>query len=52
MHRKAAMVALQRVRENIAEQFRLAAHEKRFSDMVIEREIPTIGFPSVSIFHY
>ena len=43
-NRKAASLALQRVREKIAEQFRLAAHEKQYGDMVIERELPTLGY--------
>ncbi|XP_064626685.1 coiled-coil and C2 domain-containing protein 2A-like isoform X3 [Lineus longissimus] len=42
-HRAAVTRFMQRVRESVMQRFRILAHQKQFSDMVSEEEVPQIG---------
>ncbi|XP_067678650.1 coiled-coil and C2 domain-containing protein 2A-like [Haliotis asinina] len=48
-HRAAVSKFMQRVREQVMQRFRMAAHSKRLEDMVVEDVVPNIGSLFVSL---
>ncbi|XP_013408980.1 coiled-coil and C2 domain-containing protein 2A-like isoform X3 [Lingula anatina] len=48
-HRAAVAQFMQRVREQVLQRFRLAAHQKSFHDVVFEEEVPNIGTLAINL---
>ncbi|ESO88285.1 hypothetical protein LOTGIDRAFT_219375 [Lottia gigantea] len=51
-HRAAVNRFMQRVREQVMRRFRLAQHQKRLEDVVIEEVVPNIGIVFTRLLHF